>query len=129
MELTADTLKKLIMNGPGLNAGRLRTPPEKLPEYFEDRKVEDISPLRAMELLAATWAKYPNGRNFYPTRIEKIKAYADKMRSGTWIYDPEFDPIVVTDGMVTGGRHRLHAILLAHTTVKSNILYRKLKET
>lgn len=100
--------------------GRVRLPGPPI-SYDEQVSVETIDPMKAMEFLAETWKRYPDGRNFYPTKIEKIKRYAEAMRNGEWEYRPEGDPIAITDGMVTGGRHRLHAILLSHTEQRFNV--------
>ena len=120
-------VEQLLREKLGIQPGQVRLPGTPK-EYFEDIVVEEITPLRAMELIAATWERYQNGRNFYPTRIEKIKAYASKMERGEWIYDPEFEPIDITNGTITGGRHRLHAVLLSHTPIKSKVRYRRTKE-
>jgi hypothetical protein len=108
-------------------AGRVRLPSAP-PGYLETDSVEEITPLQAMTWIAATWAKYPDARNFYPTKLEKIISYAREMEQGAWEFRPEGDPICITDGIVTGGRHRLHAILLSHRTIKSNIKYKTTKE-
>jgi hypothetical protein len=112
----------------GMTPGRIRLPGPPV-AYDEVRVAEQVSPLLAMKWIAATWAKYENGRNFYPTKLEKIMRYAELMRSGAWEYRPDGDPIQVTDGIITGGRHRLHAILLSHTTQKMNVLYRTKKDS
>jgi hypothetical protein len=108
-------------------AGRIRLPGPEV-AYDEETRVEEITPLRAMELIAACWERYENGRNFYPTKIDKIKRYADEMLAGTWEYRPDGDPIVVTDGLITGGRHRLHAVLLSNKTIKANVKYKQTKK-
>ena len=108
-------------------SGRVRLPGEPA-EYDVTDTVEDITPQRAMELIAACWEQYSNGRNFYPTRLDKIVRYARAMESGQWVYDATGDPISVTDGLVTGGRHRLHAILLSHHTIRANVQYKTTKE-
>jgi hypothetical protein len=108
--------------------GRFRLPGEPQ-EYTATKEVMEVTPLQAMTWIAETWQRYPNGRNFYPTKIEKIKRYAEDMRSGKWEYRPDGDPIVVTDGMITGGRHRLHAILLSGQTIKANILTKTRKDS
>lgn len=120
-------VEALLREKLGIEPGQIRLPGQPK-EFFEDIREEEITPLRAMELIAATWEKYQNGRNFYPTRIEKIKAYASKMERGEWIYDPDFQTIDVTNGSVTGGRHRLHAVLLSHTTIKAKVRYRRTKD-
>jgi len=99
------------------------------PSYDEVRVAEQVSPLLAMRWIAATWQRYQNGRNFYPTKIDKIIQYADLMSAGKWEYRSDGDTIDITDGIVTGGRHRLHAILLSHTTQKFNVLYRTKKDS
>lgn len=112
-----------------LGASLSRVREESTPPEYETRTtVEEVSPLKAMIWLARTWEKYPNGRNFYPTKLEKIRRYAADMESGQWEYRPTGDPISITDGIITGGRHRLHAILLSHTTQKCNIKYQDTKE-
>jgi hypothetical protein len=100
--------------------GRIRLP-GPLVEYDEVTTVEEITPLVAMELIAACWERYQSGRNFYPTKIEKIKRYAEDMLEGRWEYRPDGDPIVLKDGLVCGGRHRLHAILLSGKSIKTNV--------
>jgi len=112
----------------GVTPGRIRLPGPPV-NYDEVRVAENVSPTLAMRWIAQTWAKYGNGRDFYPTKLEKILRYSEAMRSGEWEYRPEGDPISITDGIVTGGRHRLHAILLSHTTQKLNVLYRTKKES
>ena len=102
--------------------------PGPLVAYDETISVEEISPLRAMELIAATWEKYQNGRNFYPTKLAKIVRYAEAMSDGRWTYEPGWDTIDITDGTITGGRHRLHAILLSHTTQRFNVKRKTTKE-
>ena len=120
-------LNPIVLEVFGRSSARVRLP--GAPRSFEETlTVEEISPLRAMELIAATWSKYENGRNFYPTKLEKIKFYADAMSEGRWKYDPDGDTIDITDGTVTGGRHRLHAILLSHTTQRFNVRTRTTKE-
>src|SRR5919108_2883248 len=101
--------------------GRIRLPGVPV-EYDEERLVEEVTPLRAMELIAHCWERYQAGRNFYPTKLEKILSYAAAMNAGEWKYLPDGDPIVITDGLITGGRHRLHAILLSGKTIRSNVL-------
>lgn len=81
-----------------------------------------------MRWIAATWVKYQNGRNFYPTEIEKIESYASDMSKGEWVWTPQQDPIDITNGTITGGRHRLHAILLSHKTIRCNIKRRESKK-
>jgi hypothetical protein len=108
--------------------GRIRLPGPPI-AYDESTSVEEITPLVAMELIAACWERYQSGRNFYPTKIEKIKRYAEEMQAGTWEYRPEGDPITLTDGLITGGRHRLHAVLLSNTTQKFNVKRKITKET
>ena len=108
--------------------GRVRLPSEQRVGYETRQVVEDITPAKAMQLIAGCWERYSNGRNFYPTRLEKINQFAHMMRDGLWEYDAKSDPICVTDGLVTGGRHRLHAVLLSHVTIRSNVQYRNTKE-
>ena len=108
-------------------AGRVRLPGPKV-EYDETTSVEEITPLKAMELIAACWERYQSGRNFYPTKIEKIKRYAEAMMAGQWEYRPDGDPVTLTDGLITGGRHRLHAILLSNTTQRVNVKRKITKE-
>lgn len=123
------SVEQVLREKLGIEPGQVRLPGQPR-EFFEDIREEEITPLRAMELIAATWERYQNGRNFYPTRIEKIKAYADKMARGEWVTDaPLTQTIDVTDGIVTGGRHRLHAVLLSHTPIKAKVRYRRTKET
>lgn len=115
-------ISKAFSNRPDLriNASRVRLPGPKV-DFEETQSVENITPLMAMELIAAAWERYANGRNFYPTKLEKIIQYASQMTEGKWEFRPDGDPICVTDGMVTGGRHRLHAILLSGKTIKANV--------
>lgn len=89
--------------------------------YSESISTVDVTPDMAMEWIAAAWAKYPNGRNFYPTQLSKIRQYAESMATGQWEWTPEQPPVVIQDGLVVDGRHRLHAILLSHQTVKCNL--------
>jgi len=133
MELTNNNVLALIRKtfahrtDLGPLSGRVRLPGEPV-EYDQTDTVEDVTPRRAMELIAGCWERYSNGRNFYPTKLDKIMRYARAMESGQWVYDAEGDPISITDGLVTGGRHRLHAVLLSHVTIRSNITYRNTKE-
>src|SRR3990167_1664418 len=90
-------------------SGRVRLPGEPV-EYDQTDTVEEVTPQFAMELIAGCWERYSNGRNFYPTKLEKINQYAHMMRDGLWEYRSDGDPICITDGLVTGGRHRLHAV-------------------
>ena len=122
-----DVRQILQRANPNLRVGRVRLEGDS-PQYDEYTSHEDITPLKAMEWLVATWQRYPNGRNFYPTRLEKIVRYAEEMRQGEWEYREDSDPIVLTDGMVTGGRHRLHAILLSGQTIHSNVKIKELKD-
>ena len=119
-------VSQLVREHLGREAGRVRFP-GPLPEYDEVVSVEEITPLQAMELIAQTWERYSNGRNFYPTKIEKIKRYAQLMSDGQWEYQPDGQTIDITDGVVTGGRHRLHAVLLSHTTQCFNVKRRTAK--
>jgi hypothetical protein len=125
--MEAQEIKALLQSHMGLVVGRLRLPGDPV-EYDESRTTEDIGPLEAMTLIAACWERYSNGRNFYPTKLDKIVRYAEAMTSGLWRWDPEGDPIAITDGLVTGGRHRLHAILLSNTTHRFNVVRRTTKE-
>jgi len=122
---TNDQIADLIQKTFG--AGRVRLPGPKV-NYHEVTSVEEITPLKAMELIAACWERYESGRNFYPTKIEKIKRYAEAMQNGEWEYRPDGDPICITDGLVTGGRHRLHAVLLSNKTIKANVKRKTTKE-
>ena len=106
---------------------RVRLPGKPI-EYDEHIATEEITPLRAMQLIAACWERYSNGRNFYPTKIEKIVRYANEMTEGRWEYRPDGDPITLTDGLITGGRHRLHAVLLSNKTIKANVKYQTTKD-
>jgi hypothetical protein len=108
-------------------SGRIRLPGPKV-EYDESMQVEEITPLKAMELIAHCWERYQSGRNFYPTKLEKIVRYATQMTEGKWEYRPDGDPITLTDGLITGGRHRLHAVLLSNTTQKFNVKRKTKKE-
>ena len=129
-QLTSDKVISLIHQAlPGLriNAARVRLPGPQV-DYAERNAAEDITPRRAMELIAACWERYENGRNFYPTKLSKILTYAEHMTNGTWEWRETSDPICITDGLVTGGRHRLHAILLSNTTHKFNVRYRTIKD-
>jgi hypothetical protein len=110
----------LIRKNFNIEPGRIRLPGPKI-EYDESTQVEEITPLKAMELIVACWERYENGRNFYPTKLEKIMRYATDMNEGRWEYRSEGDPISITDGLVTGGRHRLHAVLLSNTTQRFNV--------
>jgi hypothetical protein len=120
-------IARLLKEQIGREAGRIRLP-GPLVEYDEVVSVEEITPLQAMELIAQTWERYSNGRNFYPTKIEKIKQYAQLMSDGQWEYLPDGQTIDITDGVVTGGRHRLHAVLLSHTNQKFRIKRRIKKD-
>ncbi|MCI0565370.1 MAG: hypothetical protein MN733_43450 [Nitrososphaera sp.] len=125
--MTEDQIADLIQRTFGKRPGRVRLP--GLPvEYDERTERELVTPMRAMQLIAATWDRYPDARNFYPTKIEKIVKYGQDMEAGKWEYRPDGDPIVITDGIVTGGRHRLHAVLLSHKSIESNIKYKNTKE-
>jgi hypothetical protein len=125
-QLTPNDITRLVTQL-GHAVGRVRLP--GIPVAYDMRVVaEDVTPQRAMELIAGCWEQYSNGRNFYPTKLDKIMRYARAMESGQWVYDPESDPICITDGLVTGGRHRLHAVLLSHHTIKANVQYKTKKE-
>lgn len=113
-------IPELLREHLGITPGRLRLPGTPV-AYTEESSAEDVSPETAMTWIAATWERYQSGRNFYPTKLEKIKRYADAMRNGEWEYRPEGDPITLTDGIITGGRHRLHAVLLSGQTIRANI--------
>ena len=52
---------------------RIRLPNPDAPEYDVRDSVEDITPLDAMTLIAGCWERYQNGRNFYPTKLDKIE--------------------------------------------------------
>ena len=125
-------VRKAFANRTDLGAttlsGRVRLPNPNPPEFEEELRVEEITPERAMSLIAGCWERYENGRNFYPTKLDKIMRYAKAMEGGNWVYDVQGDPICITDGLVTGGRHRLHAVLLSHKTITSNVLHRTKKE-
>jgi hypothetical protein len=108
-------------------SGRVRTPGPVI-AYDEVDSVENITPRVAMELIAACWERYENGRNFYPTKLYKIVGYADAMAQGNWQWREDSDPICITDGLVTGGRHRLHAVLLSSTTQRFNVKRKTTKE-
>ena len=128
MNLTETDITTLVRKTLGQTSGRVRLHPET-PEVFDVRReVRDVGPEQAMEWLAQTWERYSNGRNFYPTRLEKIQRYSRVMTAGGWQYDPDGDPITLTDGIITGGRHRLHAILLSHTTQRFNVQHKTRKE-
>jgi hypothetical protein len=86
------------------------------PEYITTYSTEEVTPDLAMEWIAASWGK--NGRNFVPTQIDKIRKYAELMRAGEWVFEPERDAIVFKNGVVCDGRHRLHAVLLSGCTIK-----------
>lgn len=121
MSLTEADITTLVRKNLGATSGRVRIHPDT-PEMYEDQcEARDVGPDQAMAWLAATWAKYENGRNFYPTKLEKIQKYALLMQRDMWTYDPAGASIDITDGIVTGGRHRLHAILLSHTTQRFNV--------
>jgi hypothetical protein len=126
--MTELDIASLVRKHMGREPGRILAS-APAPEFTEVRVAENVSPLLAMKWIASTWAKYQNGRNFYPTKLEKILAYSELMSSGAWEYRPDGDSIDITDGIVTGGRHRLHAILLSHTTQKMNVLYRTKKDS
>jgi hypothetical protein len=113
-------IARLLREQLGREVGRIRLP-GPLVEYNEVDTVEEITPLVAMELIAACWEQYQSGRNFYPTKIEKIKRYAEDMLEGRWEYRSDGDPIVIKDGLVCGGRHRLHAVLLSGKSIKANV--------
>lgn len=100
--------------------GRLRLPGTPVP-YTEETSVEEVTPLQAMTWIANCWEHYSNGRNFYPTKLDKIIRYAKAMEAGEWVFKEDSDPITLTDGMITGGRHRLHAILLSHRPIVAKV--------
>lgn len=118
---------KLLEERFGRGSGRFRLPGPVI-DYDEALTSEEVSPEQAMAWIAATWERYQSGRNFYPTKLEKITRYAEAMRAGEWEYRPDGDPITLTDGIITGGRHRLHAILLSHTTQRFNVKRKITKE-
>ena len=126
-QLTNSDITRLVQQI-GLKPGRVRLPGPPVVRNTV-ASVEDITPLDAMTLIAGAWERYQNGRNFYPTKLDKIIRYAHAMTDGTWEYRPDGDPIHITDGMVTGGRHRLHAILLSNTTQRCNVQRHTTKET
>lgn len=90
----------------------------------ELRMTMDVTPRLAMTWIAFAWTKYGNGRNFYPTQLDKIESYAEDMLDGRWQWSPTQDSINLDDGLVTNGRHRLHAILLSGRTIKCNVVFR-----
>lgn len=127
MTLTGTDLTTMVRKHFGRTPGRVITPGPR-PEFTEEIVTEDVTPERAMRWIAATWVKYQNGRNFYPTQIDKIIDYAHLMERDMWTCDPADDPIDITNGTITGGRHRLHALLLSHTTQIFRVRYRTTKE-
>lgn len=126
--LTEKQISTLVREHLGREPGRIRLPGPSV-AYTEESSAEEVSPETAMEWIAATWERYQSGRNFYPTKLEKIKRYAEAMRNGEWEYRADGDPITLTDGIITGGRHRLHAVLLSGQTIRANISRKTTKET
>lgn len=120
-------ITKVLEEHFGRRVGRIRLPGPPV-AYDETLVSEEVGPEKAMAWIAATWEHYQSGRNFYPTKLEKITRYATAMREGQWEYRPDGDPIVLTDDIITGGRHRLHAILLSHTTQRVNVKRKTTKE-
>lgn len=116
-------IRDLLRGQLGREVGRIRLPGPAT-RGVELETVEDVTPLRAMTWIARCWDKYSNGRNFYPTKLDKIVAYARSMEAGTWEFRPDGATIDITDGIVTGGRHRLHAVLLSHKTIKCRVRHR-----
>lgn len=97
-----------------------------IPRVVVSREVVDVTPDQAMEWIAFAWTKYGSGRNFYPTDLAKIRRYAAQMTSGEWKWSLDQEAINLDDGLITNGRHRLHAILLAHETVPCTVVHKKL---
>ena len=95
-------------------------------EKFDERaETVVVTPDLAMEWIAFAWTKYGNGRNFYPTDLAKIRQYAEDMEDGRWKWSEDQPAIHLHDGLVADGRHRLHAILLSHKSVKCNVMRRE----
>lgn len=96
-------------------------------QFDEHWRMEQVTPDMAMGWIAASWGQ--NGRQFYPTKVEKIRQYAELMRAGEWKFHPNAR-IEIRDGILTGGKHRCHAVLLSGVTIPSMVLYknRRLKE-
>ena len=98
-------------------------------QFDEWESIEEVTPDTAMAWIAASWGK--NGRQFYPTQLEKIQRYAKLMRENKWEHDIQHSRIELKDGVVTGGKHRLHAVLLSGKSIWTRVLRknRRLKET
>lgn len=107
---------------PGRRIWFAKTADEMPPPPVETVEVIDVTPEMAMEWIAFAWTKYGSGRNFYPTELDKIKRYAKLMEGGKWELGE--GTITLDDGLITDGRHRCHAILLSHCTVKCTIVRR-----
>lgn len=94
-------------------------------QFDEQESIEEITPDTAMTWIANSWGK--NGRQFYPTKIEKIRHYAQLMRENKWEHDIQHSRIELKDGVVTGGKHRLHAVLLSGKPIWSKVLRKNRK--
>jgi hypothetical protein len=99
------------------------------------RGVVQITPVFAAELLAL-----PEGPHETPFRPEHVKELAAKMKAGRWLMPPPYVPhldsepavvlIEVFDAaserwvhQVFGGRHRLHACVLAGAPFVTNFVW------
>lgn len=79
--------------------------------------IQTITPQRAQEWLNQA-TECANNRRISPT---KVTHWANVMRSGSWSETASvirFD----TDGCLQDGQHRLHAVILTGTTIKSVIM-------
>lgn len=96
-------------------------------QFDEEWRMEQVTPDKAIGWIASAWGH--NGRNFYPTKVEKIRQYADLMRKGEWKFHPSAR-IEILDGKLAGGKHRCHAVLLSGVTIQSFVFYknRRLKD-